>query len=102
MTEQQNAPSAPTTGGVPADARRAALSNAIAKWVGNGWRVDTMIDDYTAVMVKGRRVNHILHLILTLVTFGLWAIVWLILALTTGETRRTVRVDDAGAVNWRS
>lgn len=35
------------------------------------------------VMAIGKRPNHILHLILTLLT-GLWAIVWLVIALRRG------------------
>ena len=33
--------------------------------------------DYTALIRFGKPINHVLHLILTLVTFGLWGIVWL-------------------------
>ena len=33
------------------------------------------------VMAQGTRPNHVLHLILTLVTFGLWAIVWLLVSI---------------------
>ena len=29
----------------------------------------------------GRRVNHVLHLILTILTFGLWLPVWAVLAI---------------------
>ena len=33
----------------------------------------------------GSRPNHVLHLILTIITFGWWAIVWIILALKRGS-----------------
>ena len=31
------------------------------------------------IVNNGRKTNHLLHLILTLITGGLWAIVWVIL-----------------------
>lgn len=33
------------------------------------------------VYVQQKRVNHLLHFLLTLITFGLWLPVWIILAL---------------------
>jgi hypothetical protein len=53
-------------------------------------------------MRKGRRPNHVLHLILTLVTFGLWAIVWLVLALAMGEKRRLIVPNGAGGTDVRT
>ena len=47
-------------------------------------------------MVRGNKVNHVLHLILTLVTVGLWVIIWLVLALSGGEKREIVKIDEWG------
>lgn len=77
--------------------RPAAMSQAVAGYVRSGWRVESQGDGY-AVVVFGKRPNHILHLILTLVTFGLWAIVWVIVAASSKETRRTLQVDGYGNV----
>jgi len=38
-------------------------------------------------MAIGSRPNHVLHLILTILTGGLWLIVWIILALRRGSLR---------------
>ena len=38
------------------------------------------------VNVKRNEINHILHLLLTLVLCGFWAVVWLLITLTT-DTR---------------
>ena len=51
-----------------------------------------------AVLVRGKKVNHILHLFLSIFTLGLWAIVWVILTLTGGEKRQVITVDDYGNV----
>lgn len=45
-----------------------------------------------ATMVKGKRPNHVLHLILSLVTLGIWLPVWLVLAVVMGEKRKALTV----------
>ncbi len=78
--------------------RRAALAQRIQYLVNvEGARVESQ-SDFQAVVVKGKPVNHILHLILTIVTFGLWAIVWLGVAIFGGESRHMVSVDEYGQV----
>jgi hypothetical protein len=52
--------------------------------------------DQQAVLVTGHRPNHLLHLILSVLTLGLWLIVWLIVALAGGEKRKTVTVAPDG------
>lgn len=60
----------------------------IAELTKLGWRIETQTDD-EVVIVRSRRVNHVLHLILTLITLGSWAIVWIVLAIFGGEKRRS-------------
>ena len=57
--------------------------------------------DYSAVLVQGKPVNHVLHAILTIFTCLAWGIVWLILALTGGEKRYQLIVDEYGNVHWQ-
>src|SRR4051812_43428975 len=73
------------------------FSEHLAARVRDGWRVESSTGD-TVVLVKGRRANHILHLLLTLVTCGLWLIVWAIVGLETGEKRIVLRQDSDGVV----
>lgn len=73
------------------DERRTLLASQVARLVGKGWRVEAQ-NDFQATLVKGHRPNHLLHLILTLLTLGLWAIVWIIVAVVSGEKRRVVMV----------
>lgn len=75
--------------------RKKLLAQAIQTQVVGGSRVESQ-SDFQAVLLKGHRVNHALHVILGLFTFGLWWIVWLILLVTGGEKRYTVNVDDYG------
>ena len=67
------------------------LDNAVANYVKWGWRVESRTDQQ-AVIVKGHRPNHILHLILTIVTLGAWAIVWIAVVVFGGEKRKTITV----------
>jgi hypothetical protein len=65
--------------------------------VRGGARVESR-SDYQAVLVRGRRPNHVLHLLLTIVTLGVWALVWIGVASSTGEKRALLTVDEHGAV----
>jgi hypothetical protein len=81
-----------------ADDHRAALTGAVNKWVTEyGYRVESK-DDFQAIIVRGHRPNHILHLILTVVTVGLWLVPWIIISATGGERRRIIDVDQSGEV----
>jgi hypothetical protein len=79
------------------DQRKEALAQAIPMWVARGYRIETQ-SDHQAVMVKGHRPNNILHLILSLLTAGIWVIVWIGLAAFGGERRHTLSVDEWGNV----
>lgn len=79
----------------PDDARRQALANAVHAEVVRGARIESQ-SDFTAVVVHGRPVNHVLHLLLTLVTCGMWSLVWLLLVLTGGEKRVSLMADPWG------
>jgi hypothetical protein len=49
--------------------------------------------------VKGHRTKHMLHLVLTIVTVGLWGFVWLGMIVFGGEKRMSASVDDWGNTN---
>ncbi len=81
-----------------ADDRKEALGRAIHTQVAQGARVESQ-GDYQGILVKGHRPNHILHLILGFVTFGLWWLVWGALVIFGGEKRMSVNVDEWGNTN---
>ena len=78
--------------------RHELLARAVANEIRQGWRVESQTD-YQAVIVSGQRPNHVLHLILTLITFGLWAIVWIALVAFGGEKRGVIEIDPYGNTN---
>ena len=54
-------------------------------------RLATEFETATHVfLVKGHRITHLLHLLLSVITFGVWLLVWLAIAMFGGQRRRTV------------
>lgn len=79
------------------DERKDIIGRQVSMMAAQGMRVESQ-SDFQAILVKGKRVNHVLHLILTIITFGIWGIVWLALHLLGGETRQIVSVDEFGNI----
>lgn len=79
------------------DRRKSAVASSVAAAVGAGWNVQSQTD-YQAVMIRpGTKVNHLLHLILTLITLGLWLVVWFLVAvLHKREKLLVISVDEYG------
>lgn len=75
--------------------RKELLARTVTGQIATGARVESQ-SDYQAVVVKGKPVNHTLHLILTLVTLSFWAPIWIALAIFGGEKRSMVAVDEYG------
>jgi hypothetical protein len=98
MTERQLL-SGPTK--KTAEEREEILARQVQSAIATGGRLQSQTS-YTAVIVKGQQVNHVLHLILTVLTAGLWAIVWIIVAATGGEKRQMITVDEFGNVNMQA
>ena len=66
------------------------LNAIVAKEVRKGWRVESQ-NDLQVVLVKGQRPNHVLHVILSVLTVGLWIPVSVLVAMTGGEKRKVVK-----------
>lgn len=81
-----------------ADTSQQALARNVEAYVRIGWRVESAPVPGQVVMVHGKRPNHILHLLLSVVTFGLWLPVWLIVAATTREQRAVLTAHPDGTV----
>ena len=75
--------------------RRLALAGRVAHWVHLGYRLESE-NDVQAVVVGGHRPNHTLHLLLTIVTLGLWGIVWIIITISARNKRKTISISPEG------
>jgi hypothetical protein len=80
------------------EAQQQALAGSVQTYVSRGWRVESAPMPGQVVVIHGRRPNHILHLLLSIVTMGLWLPVWLIVALSTKETRAVLTATPDGTV----
>lgn len=78
--------------------RKAKLAQAVAAQVRNGWRVDSQTD-YQAIMGKGKRTSHGVHIFLSLVTLGFWIPVWLVVWFSNRDLHRIVDIDPYGHLN---
>lgn len=85
---------------MPPDRRRQQLAQLVSQEVARGSRVESQTD-FQAVLVKGKPVNHVLHVILSVVTCGFWLLVWPVVAVFGGEKRKVIAVDDYGHVQRR-
>jgi hypothetical protein len=83
-----------------ADERKAILAQQLQAAAARGRRIESQ-SEFQAVLVEGKPVNNVLHAILTIFTCLLWGIVWIILAITGGEKREMVVVDEFGNVLWQ-
>lgn len=77
---------------------RAALQAALARQLRKGARVESQ-SDHSAVVVRGSKPNHVLHLILSVVTGGIWLVVWGWMVGVKKEHRIMVSVDGHGRVS---
>jgi hypothetical protein len=82
-----------TPPGPSAEQRRALLDQTAAQYASWGYRVESQ-SEFQVTIVKGT--NHILHLILTILTLGIWAIIWIALVLFRRRRKKVITIDPFG------
>lgn len=85
--------------GKSADDRKTALGRAVSNQLARGGTRIESQSDFNAVLVRGKRPNHVLHGLLTLFSAGFWGIVWAVVTFGFGEKRTMLSVDEFGNVN---
>lgn len=78
--------------------RARILDREIRAQVCLGARLDSRTDD-AATVVTGRPLNDTLHMLLAVLTLGLWLPVWVLMTAFRGEQRRVLRIDQSGKVS---
>jgi hypothetical protein len=78
------------------ECRSAILERAIMRAVSRAGSVEYRAPFNAVVIYKSKPVNHVLHGILTLLTFLVWALVWITLTQRSGERREVLEVDQFG------
>lgn len=83
------------------DTERAALLDAlVAHATPRGWRVESR-SLTQAVLVHGSNASggvHVIHFLMTIFTFGLWALVWILYTMSRHEERYTFTIDPYGQI----
>ncbi len=77
--------------------RASVLDQELMAIVAGGGRVEARTPT-SAIVTTGTPVNHVLHLLITVLLCGLWLPVWIIMAANGGEKRTMVSVDETGHV----
>jgi hypothetical protein len=84
---------------VPDELRRQQLQDYLSQDLSyTRGRIES-VTPYTAVVVYGKPVNHVLHLLASVFLCGLWLPVWILVAVSGGEKRRVLSVDRCGNVS---
>jgi hypothetical protein len=78
--------------------RAGALDQQLMTLVARGGRIEARMPT-SAIVATGTPVNHVLHLVITLLVCGLWLPVWILVAASGGEKRTVVSVDETGIVH---
>ena len=79
--------------------RKNLLNNHIARVFSYSRDAQTLLHtDFAATIKFGKPINHILHLLLCIPTFGFWLIVWIFIGITHKEKTRMYTVDDFGNI----
>lgn len=82
-------------GRLPVDQRAAIMEQTLRDLTFRGYRIET-VDGPRAIISMGEPVNHVLHVLLTVFTCGLWLPIWLLLIALGGMKRRHIHIDDYG------
>ena len=80
--------------------RKDLLQNHIVKMASVGWQVEAQ-SEFSATLSKGMKTQHVLHFLLSLLTLGFWAIIWIILVLSrlNEKRRQYLKIDKFGNIH---
>lgn len=79
--------------------RKNLLNNHIAKVYAYKKDAQSLLHtDFAAIIKFGKPINHILHLLLCIPTFGFWLIVWFFIGITNSQKTRIYSVDEFGNI----
>jgi hypothetical protein len=79
--------------------RKDLLQNYIVKMAAQGWRTEAQ-SEFSATISLGIKTAHVLHFILSVISFGFWLFIWIILVLSRLNKRRRqfLKIDKFGNI----
>ena len=81
--------------------RQNRLSRSVSNRAMAGWNIVDRNDQecYAVLMLPGTKVNHVLHLILSVLTCGIWLPLWIFMMLRNKQEQRVrITVDAQGSL----
>jgi hypothetical protein len=78
--------------------RSQTLEGEIGYFVARGWRLRSK-NPAEAELVKGEPISHGIHIFFSIVTVGLWLLVYIPLLIFGGEKHKHISVDEKGHVS---
>jgi hypothetical protein len=84
----------------PDSERKDLLQNHIVKMAAQGWRTEAQ-SEFSATLSLGIKTAHVLHFLLSVITFGFWLFIWIILVLSRINKRRRqfLKIDKFGNIH---
>lgn len=79
--------------------RQSRLSQAISSRTMQGWNIVDRNDSecQAVLMLPGKKINHVLHALITLFTCFVWGIVWILMVVNQKKEKRVrITVDAQG------
>ena len=80
--------------------RRDALDGAVQRALEKGAKLESRAE-FSAVLILPNKPNHMLHLVLSIVTLGIWLLTWLLVVLRGKEARIQVSVDEEAVIHTK-
>ncbi|MCY3778986.1 MAG: hypothetical protein OXG78_01635 [Chloroflexi bacterium] len=77
--------------------RKKILDQEILKHQTQGKRIESQIE-FRVTLVRDKQINHVLHLILSVLTGGFWLLVWALVYFSAKDTRELLQVDEYGGI----
>ncbi|MCY3866163.1 MAG: hypothetical protein OXG68_12065, partial [Chloroflexi bacterium] len=82
---------------ISANEREQILDEVILVYQTEGKRIENRVG-FAAIVVTPKKTNHVLHLIISFVSGGLWLPMWLLVALKNRDEREILHVNEYGSV----
>ena len=69
------------------------FNKEVSKWIGKGYKIIDKNDyNHTAILQKQNKINHGLHIVLSLFTAGFWLIIYFFILLGAKKNGETITI----------
>jgi len=66
--------------------------------VSSNWNIVSQTDS-SVILGRSKKVSHIMHFILSILTGGLWLIIWILMFVRKSEQRRSISISSDGKIS---